>query len=400
LKRASCSFQWVPARSKWWIANTWPDSSAPCNGTLQACIEAATVDDGVEIATNGPIDETIQTAKTPDLRAAPGFQPVFAENNSIVANASLTGGDQFIHIEGLTLTRGQILVTNLGTPNALTVRIVNNTVLATHYDSPIRVSAYTSGPLVFLISGNDVAPSIGDLSAIQVIVNGAFGSGDVVGNAVSMLPINDATAIGLSVEEGALVADVVANRIEGSLYHDGIALRRYANGVLSARVLGNLARGANAGGAGIVIEGNGALDGTTDGGAPARVAADCTYGACLASWQAPPMERLPALRWSIATWWPPACAQITRLREAPVSDRPECHGQACPRLLARPRPASVPSAASTCPAAPGSGTQTAATFIIWLAPSSLTAEACQPIGAAPGPSGWKRRRVPLGVPSG
>ena len=87
-------------------AATWP--SAGCAGTLQACIDAAAAGDIVEIATDGPIDETPQIDdKSLTLRAAAGFTPVFISPNSIFAFGGAAPAT--IVVEGLTIANGRFL---------------------------------------------------------------------------------------------------------------------------------------------------------------------------------------------------------------------------------------------------------------------------------------------------
>jgi len=91
----------APAAAQFPILYTWPGTS-PCDGTLQACIDAAGADDSVEIATDGPIDEEILSYGSLDLQAASGFTPRFAFGRSITAN-SAGAADQAIRIQGLTV---------------------------------------------------------------------------------------------------------------------------------------------------------------------------------------------------------------------------------------------------------------------------------------------------------
>ena len=44
------------------VNRTWP-GAAPCNTTLQACLDAAGAGDNIAIATNGPIEESISIGK-------------------------------------------------------------------------------------------------------------------------------------------------------------------------------------------------------------------------------------------------------------------------------------------------------------------------------------------------
>lgn len=53
---------------------TYP-GAAPCNTTLQACIDGAASGDEIEIATNTPIDEALSVSESLTLRAATGFTP-------------------------------------------------------------------------------------------------------------------------------------------------------------------------------------------------------------------------------------------------------------------------------------------------------------------------------------
>lgn len=246
------------------ILRTWPDASPPCNGTLQACIDAALPEDTVEIATSAPIDEDILSQGSLDLRAAPGFHPVFADGAEIVARAVAAGGSQTIRIEGLTLTRGHIQVLHNNNPNPLTVQIVGNTILAPDSAVPMSLFAFDAGQLDFLVSGNRVSTDLFQNHGIAVNLQETLAFGTVADNVVPMPTNNDAIGIEVVIEDGGLFVDVARNRVEGLAYLEGIALRRYGTGGIAARVFGNLARGATAGGAGIVFEGNSLDPGSMD----------------------------------------------------------------------------------------------------------------------------------------
>jgi hypothetical protein len=125
----------LPAAAQFSILYTWP-GPFPCNTTLQACVSAAGPDDSVEIASNGPIAESIQKTGSVDLVAAPGFTPVFAAGHQIGVSA-LGAADSFVRIQGLTLTSGRIVVGNIGT-GAQRVQILDNTILAYSVFSTLR----------------------------------------------------------------------------------------------------------------------------------------------------------------------------------------------------------------------------------------------------------------------
>ena len=60
------------------VTRTWP-GAVPCNGTLQACLGTAADSDRIEIASDGPIDESLTlTNRSLSLVAAAGFHPAFA----------------------------------------------------------------------------------------------------------------------------------------------------------------------------------------------------------------------------------------------------------------------------------------------------------------------------------
>src|SRR5262245_16232092 len=58
------------------ILRIWPGGEFPCNTTLQACVDGAGPGDGIRIATDGPINESISFQKCLTLKAAPGFHPL------------------------------------------------------------------------------------------------------------------------------------------------------------------------------------------------------------------------------------------------------------------------------------------------------------------------------------
>lgn len=219
----------------------WPDTTPPCNGTLQACINAASSEDTIEIVTNGPIDESILLFKSVELQASPGFQPVFAAGRDILAFP--TSGSHLFLIAGVTLASGVISIDN-GVAGALTVVVRDNRC------NGISVSAATNAPLSFSITGNDITHLLGWLAAIRVEAGWAFGPGDEIsGNTVAMAPNNNAIGINVMGETGAMNVDIVANRVTGLGYRRGIQVM--GPGISEARVVNNLVTGAEPNGEGI-----------------------------------------------------------------------------------------------------------------------------------------------------
>lgn len=94
---------------------SWP-GAAPCNGTLQACVDAATDGDRIEIASNTPIAEDLSLYnRSLSLVAASGFTPVFAAGHSLSATTSSIAGNVAVTLRGLAFVDGYVYVTYSGT---------------------------------------------------------------------------------------------------------------------------------------------------------------------------------------------------------------------------------------------------------------------------------------------
>jgi hypothetical protein len=86
----------------------WP-GAAPCNTTLQACINAAANGDTVRIATSTPIAESINLYnRSIELSSAPGQRATFASGRWISVTTAAIQGDQTVTLRGLHLTNGYI----------------------------------------------------------------------------------------------------------------------------------------------------------------------------------------------------------------------------------------------------------------------------------------------------
>ena len=136
---------------------TWPGDPG-CNGTLQACVDAALDGDRIEIATDTPITEGVAMhARSLTLTAADGFRPEFL-GVGILANDSGGGGaDIDVRLSGLRFTNGYVTATYGGTGtanfdfrelvltrapgaagNGITVIAYDGTVEAMLYDNRVR----------------------------------------------------------------------------------------------------------------------------------------------------------------------------------------------------------------------------------------------------------------------
>ncbi len=235
---------------------TWPGTS-PCNTTLHACIAAAAAGDTVEIATDGPIDETIEIfGKSLTLRPAAGFEPVFEPTNGTDAIEAF-GADApvTVLIEGLTVREGTIGAYQAGT-GAFDITIRGNRIESTGLDanrSAIYLRTFgasPTGPVRFEIADNDIALAFlfgDDISAIALDDLPGPTSGSIARNLVrGGGEMSTYAAMRVSNATGTLALDVLANAITASGYNGGIELvQDDAAGSVAARIINNLVVGTS-----------------------------------------------------------------------------------------------------------------------------------------------------------
>jgi hypothetical protein len=260
--------RWAPRQPRWLIpivllvggapaaaeVLTWPGPS-PCQTTLHACIAAAAAGDVVEIATDGPITESIEIlGKSLTLRPAAGFLPVFDTSPSLDSiEAFGADADVTIVVEGMTVRDGMILAYQGGT-GAFDVTFRDNIVEAEGLDANRTAlglgtfGATPSGPVTFAFVDNDIR--LGFLSGDDIR---AIGIDDLPGATSGMIARNSVSvggefstrpAIAVNNGEGTLVLDILANRIVATGYNGGIAVfQQDGAGHLSALVANNLVVG-------------------------------------------------------------------------------------------------------------------------------------------------------------
>ncbi|MEO7916518.1 MAG: hypothetical protein ABIR16_02650 [Dokdonella sp.] len=96
------------------VTRTWP-GIAPCNTTLQACIDGAINGDRIEIATETPINESPNFfQRSLELVAANGFRPRLADNHNIFVSSAPISGDQTVLIDGIRVRNGYVTANYLG----------------------------------------------------------------------------------------------------------------------------------------------------------------------------------------------------------------------------------------------------------------------------------------------
>lgn len=118
------------------VTRTWP-GAAPCNASLQACINASDANDVVEVAQDTTIDESLSLGKPMTLRAAPGYAPRLAAGRAIGGNVNAAGTWTW-RVQGFTLTQGFIQMTVSGGVQA------NIEILDNRMESPLSGAAQIS----------------------------------------------------------------------------------------------------------------------------------------------------------------------------------------------------------------------------------------------------------------
>ncbi len=128
--------------------HTWP-GSAPCNGTLQACINASANGDYISISTSESISEQlILEDRSLTLRAANGFHPKLTSGYDIFVFTSSAAGDLTVRIDGITVIDGEISMGYSGAGTAtyelknskaskITVKAWSGTLNATVYNNRV-----------------------------------------------------------------------------------------------------------------------------------------------------------------------------------------------------------------------------------------------------------------------
>jgi hypothetical protein len=104
---------------------TFPSATAPCNGTLQACIDGAGSGDRIEIASANRIEENITISSSVTLTGARGVTPVIGSADPASSKyLDVSGNGQTVNVElrGLKLEGAYITAYfGLGNGNALTI---------------------------------------------------------------------------------------------------------------------------------------------------------------------------------------------------------------------------------------------------------------------------------------
>jgi hypothetical protein len=239
------------------LSRIWPSATAPCNTTLQACVNGSGVADRVEVASNAVIAESINLSKPFELVAARGYRPIIAAGQTIsgVVNAA---GTWAWRVEGFELEQGLILLQINGGATA-NVFIRNNRVLQAMAPNAeiilIRSGAITT-TLNYDISENDLhvnADGGTSVPAVRALEVRDIGTG--TGISSGRIRENRITAVGSSAGGIVVIAqnrthrtELLGNHVRGG-DRAGVFLGQgdsvgIAGGALTAVLLNNVLQSA------------------------------------------------------------------------------------------------------------------------------------------------------------
>ena len=238
------AFLWAAAAHAAPSVHVWPTDPAPCDAasSLQACIDSAAEGDEVQIATDGPIPESLSVQQSLTLRAATGFEPRFSEGGGVAATfVGLSLDTQSIDIEGLRDLA--YVAIDAGSGARMAARVVGDGIKPPSSSGGAALALVAdsgAGPCTFELSGNAIDVPAGD-GGIELVESAGTMHGLVADNAIAME--GGGTAISLDQSTGFSTVDVIANQILGSSFDGGILVQQ-SGGVATVRILDNLVVGA------------------------------------------------------------------------------------------------------------------------------------------------------------
>lgn len=205
----------------------WP-GAAPCNGTLQACVDSAASGDTIVVVSEATISGGVEIdSKNLTLRAAPGLRPVLATGTGI--SASSTDVENLVAVEGFALRDGRINLNYSGVGNAhFTVR--NNTFDSSSHETSTGISIQNAGTgtTITEVENNRITTGTPVLNsaALRLRANGGTLAGQVVHNRLEGLPA-DTSGWGIMLDGvGGSVMDVALgfNEVRGKFSRSAIGV--------------------------------------------------------------------------------------------------------------------------------------------------------------------------------
>jgi hypothetical protein len=201
--------------------SVWP-GAAPCNTTLQACIDATPDGDTVRIDSNAAIAESLNLYnRSLSLVAGNGWRPSLASGNWISVTSAPILGNQSVTLRGLRLTNAYVSASYLGTGTAnydFSGLVLEQTSTAPTY---LRVEGRTGNTVQARLYNNRVTGLPRNLNAGLIeLVNGG-------GTLNASAYYNDVRSTSASAVEGAgIFVDTIGGgsgtvKLHGNTLHGG-----------------------------------------------------------------------------------------------------------------------------------------------------------------------------------
>lgn len=237
----------------------WPSGSAPCNTTLQACINGVGNGITIEIRTSIPIDENLTINKSVDLVAEPTRRVSLVPGRTITG--SMTGSSPWnVTLRGLRLTDTRIDLnhSSSGAANLNFEQLLIESTTAT-VAAGVRVRIRDAAASTVRMTGNRLRVAAPTLFAAGLEVEFSGGSGhlaDIRWNTVESRGRSEGWGIlGSAIQGTTAEFRMLGNEVRGVFGRDGIMV---SEGLFSttpsnvtARIVSNVVIGEGSGSGGI-----------------------------------------------------------------------------------------------------------------------------------------------------
>lgn len=241
----------------------WPSGTAPCNTTLQACINGVGSGITIEIRTSIPIDENLTINKSVDLVAEPTRRVSLVPGRTITG--SMTGASPWnVTLRGLRLVDARIDL-NHSSSGAASLNVENLQIESTTPTATagVRVRISSTAASTVRLTGNRLrvaAPTLFD-AGIEVEFSGGSGHlADVRWNTVESRGVSAGWGIlGSAIQGTTAEFRMLGNEVRGEFRRDGIAVSEglfsSTPSTVTARIVSNavIGEGGSSGGISSVV---------------------------------------------------------------------------------------------------------------------------------------------------
>lgn len=230
----------------------WPSGTAPCNSTLQACIDGVGSGITIEIRTSAPINENLTVNKSIGLEAEATRRVSLAPGRSITG--TFTGSSPWnVTLRGLRLVNGRIDL-NHGSSGAASLSFEDLQIESSAPGTAAGIRARIgsgAAPSTIRATGNRLrvsAPSLFD-AGIEVEFSGGSGHlADIRWNRVESRGVSDGWGILASAVNGTTAEfRIFGNEVRGEFQRDGImvseGLFSSTASTVTARIVSNVVIG-------------------------------------------------------------------------------------------------------------------------------------------------------------